>query len=132
MLIKRIFAVLTLTFVFVLAGCSSAVTSNDIPPNLNGNWSFQQDAMSMKAVVADSKITIELDSDGTSGLYWKGTFMPVAGSTGIVSAGDTAAMKLSLFGSGDKSKTFTYEDGKLNFPFSIMGTTKTIALQKQN
>jgi hypothetical protein len=87
----------------------------------------------MTATIDSGNIHIDLSTGDTSGIYWIGTF-PVEkilsdGFT-VTSAGDTQAMESDLFASQDSTKTFTYKNGVLSFQFSILGTTRTVHLQR--
>ena len=93
--------------------------------SLSGAWVADK----MTAVVTDTSISISWDVDGTTGLYWKGTFV-VAAKDGekIQSAGDVAAMEESFLSSRDTEKEFVYENGKLSFKRTVMGVTSVISL----
>jgi hypothetical protein len=100
--------------------------------NLNGNWNYKSDSLSFEASVSSKRITIYiLLQDDSKGLYWQGTFPEKAqeGDT-ITSQADTEALASSLYGSSDESKKFKFQDGKLSYEFSIMGTTTDVQLQK--
>src|SRR6478609_2510339 len=77
---------------------------------LVGNWKTDK----MEAIVTDTTIWISWNADGTTGLYWKGSFINAAkdGDT-ILSAGDVEAMEESFLSSRDTEKEFVYENGKL-------------------
>lgn len=120
-------------FAFVKAGDNeSAPKSNTVQigetqkvDSLTGNWKADK----MTAVVTDTSISISWDADGTTGLYWKGTFV-VAAKDGekIQSTGDVAAMEESFLSSRDTEKEFVYQDGKLSFKRTVMGVTSVISL----
>jgi len=40
-------------------------------------------------------------------------------------------METALLASGDDSKDFTYEDGKLTYELTAMGVTMTVEMEKQ-
>jgi hypothetical protein len=96
----------------------------------SGTWQSTGD-LDFGAKIKNNRITVTWKVDEeTSGLYWKGSFSS-RGQT-ITSVGDRRAMDDSLLGSSDKTKKFTYENGKLMFKFSIMGENRKISLVKSN
>jgi hypothetical protein len=104
-------------------GCGSAVATPK-----TGTW-HSTTTPHFVAKVANNKIRITLTIDKeTTGLYWQGTFNSSAKT--IVSKGDAQAMDESLLGSSDKTKKFTYKDGKLIFAFSAMGISRTVELKQ--
>lgn len=94
---------------------------------LVGNWKTDK----MEAIVTDTTIWISWNADGTTGLYWKGSFINAAkdGDT-ILSAGDVEAMEESFLSSRDTEKEFVYENGKLSFKRTVMGVTSVISLTR--
>lgn len=148
MINKLFFVILAACIALLFGACStgyvlpaaskptvSSTTTQDAPvtatPNLVGEWSFTDGNFGMNATIVDGNIKILLKSGGSEGLYWDGSF-PATAADGveIVSAANVESLKMSLFGSGDKDKTFLYEDGKLNFAFTMMGVTKNITLSR--
>ena len=95
--------------------------------SLTGNWKADK----MEAIVTDTGIWISWNADGTTGLYWKGTFV-VAAKDGekIMSAGDVVAMEESFLSSRDTEKEFIYENGKLSFKRTVMGVTSVISMTR--
>lgn len=108
-----------------LSACGGASSDS----SLTGTW--KSDSPQMVAHISNNQIQIDMVADGSSALYWKGT-LPSSVSSGstVISVGDTAAMEDSLLGSQYASKKFVYKDGKLTFPFSILGMTSTVKLEK--
>lgn len=95
--------------------------------SLAGNWTTEK----MEAIVTDTTIWISWNADGTTGLYWKGTFVAAAkDGEKIISAGDLAAMEESFLSSRDSEKEFVYENGKLSFKRTVMGVTSVISLTR--
>jgi Flp pilus assembly protein CpaB len=94
---------------------------------LVGTWKTDK----MDAIVTDNAIWISWNADGTTGLYWKGSFVNAAkdGDT-ILSAGDVEAMEESFLSSRDTEKEFVYENGKLSFKRTVMGVTSVISLTR--
>lgn len=152
--IKKTALYLVLSFLFGLlfSGCSTvedAVPVSDKPSvtqsqetktqepevtatrELAGTWTFDDGNVKFTADIKSDSIQMLMKAGDSEGLYWAGTF-PSSADDGedIVSKADVAALARSLFGSQDKTKTFKYEDGKLNFTFTMMGVSKTVALSK--
>lgn len=120
-------------------GTSSATTVDPTvgPVDLSGDWHQSKSGIPgavMDAHISDGKIRIDVTMSGsTNGLYWLGTFDtgPVIVSTfQDTSVGDTAAMANSMFASQDSSKVFTYTNGVLSFPYSIMGVSTTVEMTR--
>lgn len=107
------------------------------PATLVGNWKQSGDdlnGITFTAEVAKSSIQINMETRDSSSIYWLGSFdteTDPASLFQVTSLGDTDAMSESLFGSRDKTKKFSYEDGRLSYEFKMMGTTKTVHLVKQ-
>lgn len=122
------------SLVLLFSGCGGSSSSESV--TLDGTWSSESDNDSkMVAVITDDHIQITLDAEDVSSLYWKGTF-PQSGETvtegaTVTSVADQKALASSMLGSGAKNKVFTYENGTLDFDFTIMGTTRTIHLKKE-
>jgi len=96
---------------------------------LIGNWKTDK----MEAIVTDTSIWISWNADGTTGLYWKGSFVNAAkDGEKIMSAGDLAAMEESFLASRDSEKEFVYENGKLSFKRTVMGVTSVISLTRSS
>lgn len=95
--------------------------------SLVGNWKTDK----MDAIVTETTIWISWNADGTTGLYWKGSFVAAAKSGDVImSAGDVEAMEESFLSSRDTEKEFTYKDGKLSFKRTVMGVTSVIYLSR--
>jgi hypothetical protein len=113
-----------LTLVLMACGGHSSTGS------LNGTW--KSDSPSMTAHISND--TIEIDfalQDGDHAMYWKGS-APASASDGstFVSKGDTQTMGNEALTSSSSTKRFVYKNGKLSFPFSILGTTRTVELKQ--
>jgi len=109
-------------------------TTSQNQSSLAGTWKQIPDGMSgitMTAVVSVDSIQINIFMNGTSGIYWLGSFDPkiIAGST--LSQGDSDAMDLDIFASQDKTKLFAYTNGLLSYQFSMLGTTSTVYLSRE-
>lgn len=125
-----------LTFGFLVYVNAGDPTDTD-PVHFDGTWSAQVNASTFVATIANDTIEIQWQNNDSSGLYWKGSFpRPLNASKGgsfdVLSIGDTAAMQESLLGSGDTTKTFTYENRTLNFQMTVLGVTQTVHLEKKD
>lgn len=104
--------------------------------DLTGEWhqTKGRPGVVTEAQVSMAGIQIYVEErDGSSSIYWMGSFDSRPSSNTIVSVADPdakAAMSRSIFGSGGSSKVFTYKDGALSFEFTMLGTTNTIELKK--
>lgn len=109
--------------------------SGDNREDFQGSWVAEGDLADFEADISEGSISIEVDFEGTSGLYWAGDFpVPSEGAENgeeIQSAGYAQALQGQMFASGAEAKTFTYADGKLVFEFTIMGATERIELEEE-
>lgn len=135
---KKFIALLAVVFVGIsLSACQSSVNGSDASPSktsasatkeapvsLNGTWK----AEGFEATVADDSIVINIISTDSKSLYWKGTFP--AGTDKVTSVADREALDSSLLGSQDSYKVFLVNGDRITFGMSMMGTTKTIKLEK--
>lgn len=152
---KKAFAVLVLAIV-VAAGLfistnhkSSTISAHKVvsvsvaqdesgPVSLNGTWTQSSSGIpdiKMTASVSDDRISITMNTGSDSGTYWVGSFdtlLTKSQSFTVTSAGDVSAMESDLLASQDSSKVFTYKNGDLSFPFSIMGVSTTVHLQRSS
>lgn len=141
---KKLFVfLLVLISAMFIAGCSSpavddatpvakpapVTTTTEAPVSWNGTWT----ADGFSAVIKEDVITISIVDKDTSSLYWQGTWDAAAKAKDgvkVVSNADVDALSMSMLGSQDKTKEFTYSDDELTFSMSMMGTTRTIRLTK--
>ena len=125
--------VLLLISVVSLTSCgsSSKPKTASVPFSWNGSWSTNPSFMS--AIITDDVIKINIVDNGSTSLYWKGSW-PTATTASdgaqLVSNADTEALAASIMGSQSSKKTFTYADHELTFEFTMLGTTKTVHLKK--
>jgi hypothetical protein len=115
---------------------STSVTQHQ-PTNLDGSWKMAKSGIPgavMTATIRNKTIRIDVTmSNDVSGLYWTGTFDTGGDNLSpfsVTSTGDTAAMAEAMFGSGDSTKVFYYNNGVLSFPFSMMGVSTTVELSR--
>lgn len=148
-----VYVILSGLFGLLFSGCSASEapapnktivaqeTATSTPPapveeapamNLTGDWAFQDGDFGMKAEVSANSILITLVAGDSSGLYWAGSFVPEADpGNAIVSKAERDLLDKSLFGSQDSKKTFAITEDTIEFPFTMMGVTKTVKLEKQ-
>lgn len=130
---KTLLTASIVALVISLTGCEDTAT---IPDKLTGKWYQTKngiDGVQMTASVYSSSIEIEMDFRDSDSTYWMGSFSGKnnpKGSYKIVSQGDSDAMSLSLFGSSEKTKLFTYKDGRISYKFEMLGKTTTVYLEK--
>lgn len=104
-------------------------------PDLTGVWT-QVDASDSYQQATIQGDTIEINwisSDGTSALYWAGSFTAPEDSAepySWISNNDTSKTSGALLASGDATKEFTYENGTISYEVSMMGVTTTLQLEK--
>lgn len=95
------------------------------PVSMVGSWdqtSGMNDVTMAATVSPDGTISILMNGEP----YWAGSFKTTS-SASIVSKADGDPQL-----SQDSSKTFTYNNGDLSFPFSILGQTATVHLQRSS
>ncbi len=110
-------------------------SSKDTPINLDGNWASESTSgTNMTASIEGDQISLYWrNADGSSSLYWAGTFITSLPSKEPFSC--TAMMNVqeiatSPFASKDATKEFTYLDGKLSFQVTTMGIPVTFRLHR--
>lgn len=103
---------------------ASSVPTKETSVSLNGTWK----AEGFEATVSADSIEVNIVSTDSKSLYWKGTFP--SGTDKITSVGDREALDVSMLGSQDKDKVFNIDGDKISFEMSMLGTTKTIRLEK--
>lgn len=130
-----------LTLIPVLAACGGSADASssrsDIPKSLVGNW-YQTSKLDSNVVMSatinrDNTIQVNMESRDSSSIYWMGTFDSKRNTKtnfAFRSQGDQDAMSLSIFGSQDSVKKFTYKRGDLSFKFTMTGITSTIHMRK--
>jgi c-di-AMP phosphodiesterase-like protein len=113
-----------------ITACGSSTPAK--PKTLNGTWTTvdKNEDGTFTAVINKDRIAVVLGDDDSSSIYWVGSF-PKMTSDKVVSEGNTEVMDASIFGSGDKTKVFSYKGGQLAFKFTMMGTTTTVHLKKK-
>jgi hypothetical protein len=123
---KKLIAMLAVVLVGIsLSACQSSDSGSDAKPaSLVGAWK----AEGLEATVAADSIEINFVSTESKSLYWKGTF--ASGTDKITSVGDREALDSAMLGSQDANKVFNIEGGKITFKITMLGTTKTVKLEK--
>lgn len=128
-----------IVLIAVLGGQPDVKVNNEQQNNVlstsdfNGTWKYEDPSgQEFTAVIHDNAIEVDWLMDAkTSGLYWKGDFEMDDSDGVVLSKADRDALSRSLVGSQDKTKVFTYSDGKLQFTFGAMGIKKIVTLEKQ-
>lgn len=116
---------------------TTATTEEQTPTDLTGTWhSEENDGSYQEAIITENAIEINWVSDGgkTKSLYWAGTYTAPTEYTqkySWISKNDTEKTDSALLASSDETKEFTYENGKISYEASALGTTTTIELTKQ-
>lgn len=104
-------------------------------PDLTGVW-IQVDAGDnyQKATIQGDTIEINwIGADGTSALYWAGSFIApttVDEPYTWTSTNDTSRTSSALMASSDETKDFIYDDGTISYSVSMMGVSTTMHLEK--
>lgn len=109
----------------VLAGCESGEHEPYIPDSMIGDWHQVSglDGVYMIATIGEESIQVDMRSNTGYKPYWMGTFdtgMDTSKPFKYTSIGDSDALALSIFGSRDKRKNFSYKDGVLSYEFSML------------
>lgn len=118
-------AILIVAMLFLITGCSSKASS-DQPTSSVGAYVNKEETI--KANVTEDMIEIFLVADGSSALYWDGTWDPK--KEAVTSTADREALDSSLFGSQDDSKKFKVTKNGIGFEMSMMGVTKSVVLRR--
>jgi len=131
-MLKKLFALVLVIFAAIaLTGCGGSASAE--PTNMNGTYVYTDDGFAMVGEVKDGTILINLRLRDDTGLYWSGDFKSVAKDGDVfTSKANVEQLKTSLFGSQDTAKEFKIVDGKITFQFKIMGTSRTIELEKNS
>lgn len=103
-------------------------------PDMTGNWTEVDpgDGMYHVAVIQEDTIEVYWVSETINALYWAGTFAASSEEETNVwhSMNDTEKTQMSILSSGEETKTFTYEDGKLSYEVSAFGVTSVVELKR--
>ena len=112
--------------------------NNTGPPDLYGEWKEAVDSDSYHGIyINGDTIEIYWVSDGgrSRSLYWMGSFdAPPDGTEPYSweSVNDSSQTSAALVASGETTKTFTYENGKLTYSASVLGVTTIVEAEKQS
>jgi hypothetical protein len=97
--------------------------------NLNGSWkSASKNGVAMTAIVQDKSITIMMKNEGSTMIYWAGTFDPEAGDGDTVRS-DKIEMGQAVL-SLATSKNFVIGVNTISFELSVMGNTTMIGMNR--
>lgn len=106
------------------------------PIDLTGTWASEEnDGSYQEAIITENTIEINWVSDGgkTKSIYWIGSYDAPAASTdkySWTSERDKEKTDSALLASQDNTKSFTYENKKISYEVSVMGTTSTMELSQ--
>ena len=111
------------------------------PPDLSGEWKQANSSAEesyQAAYIADGAMEIywilnEGSDEETIALYWAGTFSPPTNADepyAWESANDKERTGNALFASGDDTKSFTYQGGKISYSVTFQGETFDVELAK--
>jgi hypothetical protein len=143
-----IFVVLVIVLGFFLASqvgtdtptASSDTTSSTTAPrvvdtgvnlpviDLEGKWVAKENGRQFAATVQDGTISINLENDSVSMLYWTGTF-DTANTSGAIILSDKIEVSLAVLSQAD-SKEFVFENDKLSFTFEAIGMKTTVVMNR--
>lgn len=104
-------------------------TEVDLPVvDLQGDWIASENGRDFSANVSNGNISIELGNADVTMLYWNGTF-DTANTSGSIIVSQKVEMDRPVM-SRAVSKEFTFENDKLSFTFEIMGTKRTVVMDR--
>lgn len=107
-------------------------------PDLAGQWkqvNSNSQEQCQGAIIEGDKIEIYWVSNNgdTRSLYWSGSFLPPATADepySWTSSNNQEKTEGAMLASRDDTKTFSYEDSQISYSSSVMGTTTTVRLEK--
>lgn len=117
---KIIIILVAIMVTFSLSSCGETPTST--------SGSYADSDRTFLAEVTPDSIKIYLTNDGTSALYWDGTWDD--GQSEVTSDGNRKALDKSLFGSQSATKKFAVTNDDITFEFKVMGASKDMKLEK--
>jgi hypothetical protein len=92
--------------------------------DVTGKWTTKVNETTFTVDVVNSAVTIKMSKNGSSMLYWYGTFPSTATIGESITSTKLDINKAVL--SGADSKVFVVKQGTLSFDVSAMGQTKTV------
>lgn len=92
--------------------------------DLSGKWTADLNGTTFNVDIDNTSVTIKMTKNGTSLLYWYGTFSNRASIGEVVTSNKIDINKAVM--SGAASKAFMVQKGHLAFDVSAMGQTKTV------
>lgn len=142
---KKILLICVILSTVLLCSCGNTAnqqtaTTPSTPLDLKGEWvqsNKNSDEMYQKAVISDNSMEIYWINaeDDTEMLYWAGTYIKpdtTENKYSWDSANDKEKTSEALLASGDDTKTFDYNDGKISYKVSAMGVTKNVILERES
>lgn len=114
------------------------IRDRTVPPDLSGEWRENNGSEDSFHGVLISKDTIEIywvsEGGNATSLYWAGSYTPPPDGKEPytwVSENDVNRTSAAQLASGERTKTFTYQNGILSYPASVLGVTTTIETIKR-
>lgn len=125
----------------LVIGLTSCATEAEAPADLIGDWmqtnSESEDSYQTATITANEIRVFMVGNGGDSkslhwSLYWAGTYEAPVKSGSFVwdSENDTFLTDGSLLGSGASTKTFTFEGDEISYEVTMLGTTTTVRLER--
>lgn len=107
-------------------------------PDLTGEWKTEENNGAYQgAYITDDTIEVYWVTSGDDGdsvaLYWAGSYTPPSDAKEPYtweSANDTDRTSAALLASGDATKDFTYQGGKISYSVTVQGVTRALELEK--
>lgn len=129
-----IFGVVT---ALVISACSNIGSIHAKTPSaLVGHWHQTSNGIhgtEMSADISSSQIKIELEYSNWEDMYWVGSFdgrRNPKKQFSYLSIGNRSSMDLSLYGSAQQYKNFTYKNGDLSYNFEMLGKKTIVHMSK--
>lgn len=122
---KKLAILLSITLLFLVSGCGGGTSQDDNDAlSLVGNWTATGEEKYHCGIITDDSIEIYWIGDtlDSNTLYWAGSYEAPTEKTDTYSwesKNDKSKTENAMLASGDDTKTFTYENGKLTFSFSV-------------
>lgn len=126
------------TTVETVSDASEETTEVELIPELTGTWKESGDLGEMYHVASISEDSIWVywydTVDASYTLYWAGSLKQPESKEKYTwtSVNDHDKTDTSILASGDDTKEFTYEDGKISYECSISGTTRIVSLESSD
>lgn len=122
------------------SGEASKTPETVSPTDLTGEWkqsnSNSDDTYHGIYISGDTiEVYWVMESEDMTALYWAGSFEAPSDASEPYqweSKNDTSRTASALMASGDETKTFTYENGKISYTASALGETMTVEAERSD